>query len=84
MADVTPATGIANAYDAMLLLAAAIEKAGSTDGPAIRQAMYDIENIEGLIKTYTDPFSPEDQDAIAPEDYVFAQFVEGEIIPIED
>ena len=34
-ADVTPATGIANAYDAMLLLAAAIEKAGTTDGPAI-------------------------------------------------
>ena len=83
-ADVTPATGIANAHDAMLLLAAAIEKAESTDGPAIRQAMYEIENIEGLIKTYVDPFSPEDQDAIAPEDYVFAQFVDGEIIPLKD
>ncbi|MFK8081086.1 MAG: ABC transporter substrate-binding protein [Granulosicoccus sp.] len=82
-ADVTPATGIANAYDAMLLLAAAIEKAGSTDGPAIRQAMYEIENIEGLIKTYTDPFTPDNQDAITPEDYVFANFVDGEIIPIE-
>ncbi|MBD8875816.1 ABC transporter substrate-binding protein [Roseibium polysiphoniae] len=83
MADVTPATGIANAYDAMLLLAAAIEKAGSTEGPAIRQAMYEIENIEGLIKTYTDPFSPEDQDAIGPEDYLFAHFVEGQIIPVK-
>lgn len=83
MANVTPATGIANAHDAMILLAAAIEKAGSTDGPAIRQAMYEIENVDGLIKTYADPFSPEDQDALGPEDYLFAHFVEGEIIPVK-
>ncbi|MEM9781412.1 MAG: ABC transporter substrate-binding protein, partial [Pseudomonadota bacterium] len=36
-ADVTPAVGIANAYDAMHLTALAIENAGSTDGPAIRE-----------------------------------------------
>ncbi len=83
IADVTPAVGIANAYDAMLLLSAAIEKAGSTDGPAIRQAMYDIENIEGLIKTYTDPFSPDNQDALGPEDYIFTNFVNGEILPLD-
>src|SRR3977135_4446319 len=41
-ADVTPAVGIANAYDAMHLTAMAISKAGSTDGPAIRAASYDI------------------------------------------
>ena len=83
VADVTPAVGIANAYDAMLLLAAAIEKAGSTDGPAIRQAMYDIENIEGLIKTYTNPFTPDNQDALGPEDYIFTNFVDGEILPLD-
>lgn len=83
IADVTPAVGIANAYDAMLLLSAAIEKAGSTDGPAIRQAMYDIENIEGLIKTYTNPFTPDNQDALGPDDYIFTQFVDGEIIPLD-
>ena len=82
IADVTPAVGIANAYDAMLLLGAAIDEAGSTDGPAIRQAMYDIENIEGLIKTYTDPFSPDNQDALGPEDYIFTNFVKGEILPL--
>ena len=32
LADVTPAVGIANAYDAMHLTALAIAKAGSTDG----------------------------------------------------
>jgi branched-chain amino acid transport system substrate-binding protein len=31
LADVTPAVGIANAYDAMHLTALAIAKAGSTD-----------------------------------------------------
>ncbi len=33
MADVTPAVGIANAYDATHLLALAIQAAGSTEGP---------------------------------------------------
>lgn len=84
LADVTPATGIANAYDATLLLAAAIEKAGSTEGPAIREAMYQISGVEGVIKTYDMPFTPEDQDALGPEDYVFSQFVEGEIVPLMD
>ena len=32
LADITPAVGIANAYDAMHLIALAIAKAGSTDG----------------------------------------------------
>lgn len=82
-ADVTPAVGIANAYDAMLLLAAAIDHAGTTDGPAIRQSMYAIENVEGLIKTYTDPFSPDNQDALGPEDYIFTNFVKGEILPLD-
>ena len=84
LADVTPATGIANAYDAMHLLAAAIEKAGSTEGPAIRQGFYDIDEYEGLIKTYKKPFSPENQDALGPEDYVFSNFVDGKILPLAD
>jgi branched-chain amino acid transport system substrate-binding protein len=82
-ADVTPAVGIANAYDAMHLTALAIQNAGSTDGPAIRQGYYDIETYEGLIKTYVNPFTPEDQDALGAEDYIFTRFIDGEIIPID-
>lgn len=82
VADVTPATGIANAYDAMHLLARAIETAGSTDGPAIRQGFYDIESHDGLIKTYVKPFSPENHDAVGPADYIFAHFVDGQILPL--
>lgn len=81
-ADVTPAVGIANAYDAMHLVALAIKNAGSTEGPAIRQGFYDIDTYEGLIKTYTKPFTPEQHDALGPSDYVFTKFIDGKIIPI--
>src|SRR6516164_9565588 len=42
LADVTPAVGIANAYDAMNLTAIAIAAAGSTDGSKIREAFEQI------------------------------------------
>ncbi|MEO1598958.1 MAG: ABC transporter substrate-binding protein [Pseudomonadota bacterium] len=82
-ADVTPAVGIANAYDAMHLTALAIEKAGTTDGPAVREGFYAIESHEGLIKTYETPFTPDQHDALGPDDYVFTRFIDGEIIPIQ-
>ncbi|TCT03902.1 ABC transporter substrate-binding protein [Aquabacter spiritensis] len=82
LADVTPAVGIANAYDGMHLLALAIAKAGSTDGPAVRQAFYEIGTYEGLIKTYSKPFSPSNQDALGKGDYMFTHFKGAEIVPV--
>jgi hypothetical protein len=38
LADVTPAVGIADAHDAMHLVALAIVRAGSSEGPKIRKA----------------------------------------------
>ena len=81
-ADVTPAVGIANAYDAMHLTALAIENAGSLDGPKIREGFYAIDRYEGLIKTYVKPFSSTRHDALGPSDYLFTRFVDGEIVPI--
>lgn len=82
MADVTPAVGIANAYDAMHLLGLAITKAGSTEGPKIREALYNIESYDGLIKNYKKPFAPGKHDALGSEDYIFTYFKEGEILPL--
>jgi branched-chain amino acid transport system substrate-binding protein len=82
LADVTPAVGIANAYDAMHLTALAIANAGSTEGAKVRQGFYQIKNYDGLIKTYKQPFTPENQDALGPDDYMFTYFREGEIIPL--
>jgi branched-chain amino acid transport system substrate-binding protein len=74
---------VANAYDAMHLVALAIEKAGSTDGDAIRQGFYKIDRYDGLIKTYTKPFTPDNHDAIGADDYVWTRFIGDEIVPVE-
>jgi branched-chain amino acid transport system substrate-binding protein len=82
VADVTPAVGIANAYDAMHLTALAIAKAGSTEGPKIREGFYQIGTYDGLIKTYDKPFTAENQDALSPSDYIFTYFKGDEILPL--
>jgi branched-chain amino acid transport system substrate-binding protein len=80
--DVTPAVGVANAYDAMMLTAAAIGNAGSTEGPKVRQGFYKIARYEGLIKTYQRPFTPENHDAVNENDYVWTQFIDNQIVPV--
>jgi branched-chain amino acid transport system substrate-binding protein len=81
--DITPAVGVANAYDAMHLVAIAIQKAGSTNGDAIRQGFYKIDRHEGLIKTYNKPFSPGNHDALDENDYVWTRFIGNEILPVD-
>jgi branched-chain amino acid transport system substrate-binding protein len=82
LADVTPAVGIANSYDAAHLVGLAIAKAGSTEGPKVREAFYAIDSYDGLIKSYKKPFSPQNQDALGAGDYLFTYFKEGEILPL--
>ncbi len=81
-ADVTPAVGIANAYDAMHLTALAIAKAGSTDGTKIRDGFYEIGSYDGLIKSYSEPFTKDNHDALSPSDYIFTYFKGDEILPL--
>lgn len=80
--DITPAVGVANAYDGMHLAALAIAAAGSTDGDAVRQGFYKIGKYDGLIKTYHKPFSPKVHDALQASDYVWAQFIDNRIVPV--
>src|SRR5256714_9411803 len=80
--DVTPAVGVANAYDAMMLTALAIQNAGSTEGPKIRDGYYKIARYEGLIKAYNKPFTPENHDAVNENDYVWTQFIDNQILPV--
>jgi len=81
-ADVPGPGGTANAYDAMHLVARAIEKARSTDGEAIRKAMYEIDDYAGLIKTYRKPFAPNDHEGLGPDDYIMVKFEGGKIVPV--
>jgi len=82
LADVTPAVGIANAYDAMHLVALAIAKANTTEGPALRKAFYEIGPYAGLIKTYDKPFTTANHDALGKSDYIFTHFKGVEIVPV--
>ena len=80
--NITPAVGVANAYDAVQLAALAIAKAGSTEGNAVRQGFYKIDKYEGLIKTYDKPFTEANHDALNENDYVWAQFIGNRILPV--
>jgi branched-chain amino acid transport system substrate-binding protein len=82
LGDVTPAVGIANAYDAMHLVGAAIAKAGSTEGPKVREGFYGIDKYDGLIKSYDKPFTKDNHDALSSSDYIFTYFKGDEILPL--
>jgi len=80
--NITPAVGVANAYDAMQLAALAITQAGSTEGDAVRQGFYKIGKYDGLIKGYDKPFTEANHDALSENDYVWAQFIGNRILPV--
>lgn len=80
--DISPAVGVANAYDGMLLVAQAIAQAGSTEGDAIRRAFYQLDDVTGLIKKYSKPFQPGVHDALTKDDYVWARFIDNRILPV--
>lgn len=80
--DIVPPVGVANAYDAMMLLALAVKDAGGTDGDAIRKALEGLGRHEGLIKTYDRPFSPANHDALDAGDYVMVRYNGEQIEPV--
>ena len=62
------AASAAQCYDAVYLLAAAIEQAGSTDGAKIREALENLhKKVEGVLKVYDRPFNAEDHEAITAD-----------------
>ena len=80
--EVFSPVGLANAYDAMHLLALGMKKAGTPKGPEVRKGLHGIEEYAGLIKTYRKPFSPGDQDALRADDYVMVRFEGSKIVPV--
>jgi branched-chain amino acid transport system substrate-binding protein len=80
--DVTPPVGVANAYDAMQLTALALDKASATDGDKLRQGLLEIDSYQGLIKTYSKPFTDENHDALNENDYIMVRYNGDRIEPI--
>lgn len=81
--EILAPVGTANAYDALHLTALALDEAGTTEGPELREAFYDLPTYEGLIKTYDKPFSPDSHDALSEDDYVLVQWEGSEIVPVK-
>lgn len=77
----TFAQELVNAYDAMGLLADAIEKAGSTDRDAIREALLEAE-FDGLMKDYDRPWTEDEREAIGREDFLLTEIIDGVLVPV--
>lgn len=75
-AQIKSPVGVAHAYDLTHILALAINKAGSTDRKAIRDALERLGNYRGLIKEYPAPFRPGRHEALSPDDVFMARFAE--------
>lgn len=56
--------GFAHAYDLTYLLAMAINKAGSTNREAVRNAMEQLGSYKGLVREYNRPFTKTDHEAL--------------------
>ena len=80
--DILAPVGTANAYDAMHLVALAIEKAGAADGAKIRDALENLGEYRGLIKTYAKPFTADEHDALTEKDYILVTWRGGKIVPV--
>ena len=75
----------AQGYDSVLLLAAAIKQAGSTDGRKVREALENLhDKVEGVVTTYDRPFTPTDHEAISSNIPVFGLVKDGKVVPAHD
>jgi branched-chain amino acid transport system substrate-binding protein len=75
----------AQAYDSVLVLAAAIKKAGTTDGAKVAEVLDSgIPDTQGILKVYRKPFAKDDHDALAVEDFHLARWRDGKVVAYED
>lgn len=83
VADIVAPTGTAHGYDIVHLVARAIEKAGTIDRSAVRDALERLDRYEGLVRVYDPAFTPADHEALGIEDYSLARFDDhGAIVPV--
>jgi branched-chain amino acid transport system substrate-binding protein len=75
------AVSAAQGYDSVYLLAAAIQQAGSTEGPKIAAALEDLKTpVEGVVATYHKPYSKTDHEAINFDNTKFGEVQNGRVV----
>jgi len=80
--DIVSPVGSAHAYDMTHLVAMAVERARSTDGDAVRQALERLAPFEGAVRAYAPAFTPERHDALGPQQVLFVRIERsGALVP---
>jgi branched-chain amino acid transport system substrate-binding protein len=75
----------AHSYDAVTLLTAAIKQSNTTDGAKVREALENLQGThEGVMKTYTTPFSTKVREALTSKDYRWAHWRDGKLVSYSD
>ena len=74
----------AQAYDSVMLLAAAMKAAGTTDGEKVAAALEQVTGVQGVIKTYNKPFSKTDHEGLGVEDFYLARWKGATPVRYED
>lgn len=76
--------GVAHAYDMTHILARAINRAGSTDRAAVRNALERVPAHRGLVKYYKPPFTPNRHEALGAGELLMARYrADGVLVPVK-
>lgn len=83
--EIRMGSAVANSYDAVYIVARAIEKAGAFDREKVREAMYQV-RYDGLVAKYEPAFemSQERHDAILPRNYKMTAWHDGKLLPLAE
>lgn len=83
--DIQGPVGVAHAYDLMHILAKAIDRAGSTERKAVRDALEKLGPYRGLVKHYAPPFTPSRHEALGAKELLIARYrADGVLVPADD
>ena len=75
----------AQSYDAIMLLAAAVKKAGTTDGEKVAATLESgLPDTQGIVKLYQKPFAKGDHEALAVGDFHLAKWRDGKVSAYTD
>ena len=68
-----------------MLLAAAVKKAGSTDGDKLAATLENgVPDTQGVVKLYQKPFAKGDHEALSVADFHLARWRDGKVAAYED
>lgn len=82
--EIASPVGSAHAYDMTHLLAMAIDKAGTTQGEALRRALESLPPFEGAVRRYAPAFTSTRHDALSPREVLFVRMEPGgALVPVK-